>query len=117
MPAPAPVSTSTWWSCATSSRTEAGINPTRYSWIFTSFGTPISTSPSSRGCARDVGRRPGSIDGQEDEHHGSDQAAHGGEVGPAQRLAEDQHAEAGEDRQGDHLLHDLQLLPGIGAAL
>src|SRR4051794_16315813 len=117
MPAPAPVSTSTWWPWPTSSRTDAGISPTRYSWIFTSFGTPMSTPAPSRGCPGDVGCAGWSIDGQEDEHHGSDQAAHGGEVGPAQRLPQDEHAESGEDRQGDHLLHHLQLLPGIGAGL
>src|ERR1035438_10866639 len=41
MPLPAPVSTSTWWPARANSRTPAGTNPTRYSWILISFGTPI----------------------------------------------------------------------------
>src|SRR5271165_412561 len=43
MPAPACVSTITRWPCATSSRAEPGISPTRYSWVLISFGTPTST--------------------------------------------------------------------------
>src|SRR5271168_3453079 len=43
MPAPAPVSTMTRWPRATSSRTEPGISPTRYSWVLISLGTPTST--------------------------------------------------------------------------
>src|SRR5258708_4762854 len=40
MPAPAFVSTTTWWPAATTSRTDVGVRPTRYSWVLTSFGTP-----------------------------------------------------------------------------
>src|SRR5438132_10606033 len=47
MPAPAFVSTTTWCPCATSSRTEVGVRPTRYSCVLTSFGTPTITRVSS----------------------------------------------------------------------
>src|SRR5207244_12913710 len=47
MPAPAFVSTTTWCPCATSSRTEVGVRPTRYSCVLTSFGTPMITRISS----------------------------------------------------------------------
>src|SRR5258708_30317612 len=51
MPPPALVSTTTWWPCATSSRTEVGVRPTRYSWVLTSFGTPtITRIPSPDSC-------------------------------------------------------------------
>src|SRR5689334_22908515 len=40
MPAPASRSTITSWPCATSSRTEAGVSPTRFSRTLISFGTP-----------------------------------------------------------------------------
>src|SRR5271166_6674289 len=56
MPLPAPVSTSTWWPARTNSRTPAGTNPTRYSWILISFGTPIFIGGLLRaGVARDWG--------------------------------------------------------------
>src|SRR3546814_114438 len=42
MPAPAFVSTITLWPWWTSSRTEDGTRPTRYSWFLISFGTPTS---------------------------------------------------------------------------
>src|ERR1700733_11717316 len=45
MPAPAPVSTSTLCPCATISRTEDGVRPTRYSWFLISFGTPMCILP------------------------------------------------------------------------
>src|ERR1044072_569779 len=44
MPRPALVSTATSWPGATSSFTEAGVRPTRYSWTFISFGTPTRIS-------------------------------------------------------------------------
>src|SRR3989442_13399997 len=47
MPAPAFVSTTTWCPSATSSRTEVGVRPTRYSCVLTSFGTPMITRISS----------------------------------------------------------------------
>src|SRR5690348_10367959 len=40
MPMPALVSTSTSWPAWTSSATEAGVRPTRYSWFLISLGTP-----------------------------------------------------------------------------
>ena len=39
---PAPFCTSTWCPCAVSSRTLAGVRPTRYSWFLISLGTPMS---------------------------------------------------------------------------
>src|SRR5437667_10897915 len=44
---PALVSTTTWCPSATSSRTEVGVRPTRYSCVLTSFGTPMITRISS----------------------------------------------------------------------
>src|SRR5580704_7880785 len=41
IPAPAPVSTRSSCPAAASSRTESGVNPTRYSCSLISFGTPI----------------------------------------------------------------------------
>src|SRR5450755_5057509 len=38
--APAPTWTCTWWPCAVSSCTLAGVSPTRYSWFLTSLGRP-----------------------------------------------------------------------------
>ena len=48
MPAPAPVSTSTVWPCATYSDDRAGGEPTRASPLLISFGTPTSMVQSSR---------------------------------------------------------------------
>src|SRR4051812_15578847 len=45
MPAPAPVSTSTLCPCATISRTDDGVRPTRYSLFLISFGTPTCILP------------------------------------------------------------------------
>ena len=41
----APACTNTSCPCATASRTLAGTRPTRYSWTFTSFGTPMRILP------------------------------------------------------------------------
>ena len=41
--------TITWWPCAHSSRTPAGVRPMRYSWFLISLGTPISMELPSRG--------------------------------------------------------------------
>ena len=49
MPLPAPVSMSTSWPAATSSRTPAGTSPTRYSWTLISRGTPTRMGPLLRG--------------------------------------------------------------------
>jgi hypothetical protein len=53
MPAPAVLCTTTSWPCATSSRTDDGVSPTRYSWFLISLGTPtfIVGPPRSRGSA------------------------------------------------------------------
>src|SRR5665647_2815630 len=40
MAAPAPVCTNTEWPCEVSSRTLAGVRPTRYSWFLISLGSP-----------------------------------------------------------------------------
>src|SRR5579875_3591247 len=40
MPDPALVSTITSWPAATSSATDGGVSPTRYSWFLISLGTP-----------------------------------------------------------------------------
>src|SRR5713101_9490728 len=61
MPAPAPLSTSTWWPRWTTSRTLPGTSPTRYSCAFTSLGTPISMAAPLRRDHRErrsVARRP-----------------------------------------------------------
>src|SRR5512137_2031005 len=42
MPMPASVCSSTLCPCATTSRTDEGVSPTRYSWTLISFGTPTS---------------------------------------------------------------------------
>src|SRR5579884_1470101 len=41
MPFPAVVSMNSSWPWATSSATDAGVRPTRYSWTLISFGTPM----------------------------------------------------------------------------
>src|SRR6185503_4253785 len=46
MPAPAPFSKITSWRWETSSRTDVGVSPTRYSWVLISFGTPMITGTS-----------------------------------------------------------------------
>src|SRR5690242_20333824 len=43
MPRPAPFSTITSCPCATASRAEVGVRPTRYSCVLTSRGTPTIT--------------------------------------------------------------------------
>src|SRR5665213_141445 len=51
MPSPACVSTNTAWPRAVSSRTAAGVMPTRYSWFLISLGTPMRMKSSLAGQA------------------------------------------------------------------